>query len=112
LPRLLGEVRPDVVVSSHEPATTLQVGLQAARGGFRWVADLGDPVLAPYTPRRWQGRAGRLERDVLREAEHVLVTTPATRELLCDRHGADPRRVTVVPQGFDESVPAQPAGDP
>ena len=100
---LLKAIAPDVVVSSHEPATTLQVGLSAARAGYPWVADLGDPVLAPYTPARWRKRSGRLERDVFRSAGHVMVTTERTRELLCERHGAQLDGVSVVPQGFDEA---------
>ena len=103
LGRLLQAIAPDVVVSSHEPATTLQVGLNAGRAGYPWVADLGDPVLAPYTPARWRKRSGRLERDVLRGADHVMVTNERTRDLLCERHGARFEGVSVVPQGFDEA---------
>ena len=105
LHRLLDEIGPDVVVSSHEPATTLQLGLEAKRRGFRWVADLGDPVLATYTPPQWRGRAGALEAEVLGSADHVLVTAARTQELLRTRHpGAAP--VTVVTQGFDEQLDA------
>src|SRR5690606_34252120 len=87
----------------HEPATTLPLGLEARRCGLRWVADLGDPVLAPYTPARWRRRARRLERAVLAQADHVLVTTEETAALLRARHaGAAP--LTVVPQGFDERL--------
>src|SRR5690606_30219222 len=54
LRRLLAEIKPDVVVTSHEPASTLPLGMYAQRLGFAWVADLGDPVCAAYTPRRWR----------------------------------------------------------
>lgn len=109
LPGLLEQIRPDVVITSHEPATTLSLGLEARRRGFRWVADLGDPVLAGYTPRRWRRRARRLERRVLREADHVLVTTAGTRSLLLARHpGGAP--MTIATQGFDESVAATGSG--
>lgn len=101
LHRLLDDLKPDVVVSSHEPATTLQLGLEAKRRGFRWVADLGDPVLAAYTPPRWRKRASELEAAVLRKADHVLLTAERARELLRERHGAG-AAVTVVTQGFDE----------
>src|SRR5690606_33454115 len=57
LPALLKQVSPDVVVSSHEPANTLELGLAAKRFGFPWVADLGDPVLTTYTRRHWRRRA-------------------------------------------------------
>lgn len=101
LPDLLDRVCPDVVLASHEPAVTLQLGLAAKARGARWVADLGDPVLATYTPRRWRGRAAMLEARTLREADHVLVTTAETQDLLHRRHG-EGAPVTVVPQGFDD----------
>lgn len=102
LDALLEQVRPDVVVSSHEPATTLELGLRARAAGFRWIADLADPVLAPYTPARWRGRAQRLEAEVCRRAEQVLVTTPAARDVLRERHGqAAP--ITVLTQGFEDA---------
>lgn len=99
---LLEQVRPDVVISSHEPATTLELGLRAHRAGFRWIADLADPVLAPYTPPRWRARAQRLEADVCRGAGHVLVTTPSARDVLRERHG-DAAPISVLTQGFDDS---------
>lgn len=104
LPRLL----PDVVVTSHEPACSLPLGLAAARAGFAWVADLGDPVLAGYTPRRWRRRACRQERDVCRVAALVSVTNQATADLLMRRHGLPAQRCVVLPQGFDATFdPAQ-----
>ena len=105
LPGLLDKLHPDVVVTSHEPATTLLLGLQAKSRGVRWVADLGDPVLAPYTPPRWRRKALALERKALHGADHVLVTTVETRELMRQRHG-DVVPVSVVPQGFDDRLGA------
>ena len=107
LPGLLDQVQADVVLTSHEPATTLQLGLVAKTRGARWVADLGDPVLASYTPRRWRRRAAALERSTLGKADHVLVTTAETQDLLRRRHG-DGAPVTVVPQGFDDRLPPRP----
>jgi hypothetical protein len=98
LEEILERDTPDVVISSHEPATSLELGLLAKRRGLPWIADLGDPVLAPYTPPRWQKRAWRLERDVANLADHILVTTPAAAALLAERHERK-ERVTVVTQG-------------
>jgi glycosyltransferase involved in cell wall biosynthesis len=110
LDRVLDTVRPDIVISSHEPATSLELGLQAKARGHRWIADLGDPVLAGYTPARWRRRAWRVEQATCRGADLVTVTNPATAELLRGRHG-DPRAVEVVPQGFDARPPALAPSD-
>ncbi len=102
LRQLLRDVRPDVVISSHEPATTIELGLLAKRAGVPWILDLGDPVLAPYTPRRWRGRSGRLERSACRLADHVTVTTMRARQLLKERHGLPDDRCSLLTQGFDD----------
>lgn len=100
LSRLLREIKPDVVISSHEPATTLELGLVAKTRGHLWVADLGDPVLAPYTPRHWITRARALEASVWLSADHILVTSAAAADMLSSRHG--PREnCTVITQGHD-----------
>lgn len=109
LRRLLHELQPDLVISSHEPATTLQLGLLAQRAGFRWHADLGDPVLAPYTPARWRGRSRRLERAVCQRADLITVTSQATAILLRERHGRT-GPIQVITQGFDASRPPAVAG--
>jgi glycosyltransferase involved in cell wall biosynthesis len=108
LQRLLPELRPDVVICSHEPAVSLEVGLQAAGVGAAWLADLGDPVLAPYTPRRWRARARKLEAQVCAAASAISVTTESTRQLLMDRHGVVAERVFILTQGYDDRQPHTP----
>ncbi|GIX34497.1 MAG: hypothetical protein KatS3mg126_0276 [Lysobacteraceae bacterium] len=83
----------------------LILGLRLARRfGLPLISDLGDPVLAPYTP-RWRRALHRsLERSVLAASASVLVTNDATRELLCRRHGVDRSRITVLSQGYSEDV--------
>lgn len=110
LPGLLDRLQPDLVLSSHEPATTLELGLHARRRGFRWVADLGDPVLAGYTPRRWRRRAHRVERATCTGADLLLLTNPAAAALLAQRHGAL-SNVAILPQGFDRDARSASAGD-
>jgi len=104
LEALLATDAPDVVITSHEPATTLQLGLLAKRRGLPWIADLGDPVLAPYTPARWRRRAWRLERQVAEHADHILVTTRAAEELLQDRHDRK-HGISVITQGHAGETP-------
>ena len=110
LDRVLQAVRPDAVISSHEPATSLELGLRAKAAGYRWIADLGDPVLAGYTPARWRRRAAHVERATCLGADLITVTNPATAELLRARHGR-PNAVEVLPQGFD-ARPTTAAGLP
>ncbi len=104
---LLKAFDPDVVIVSHEPAGALTLGLMAKKRGYRLVADLGDPVCAPYTPVRWRRRALTLERDVCHQADLVTVTTEATRELLTTRHAVESSNIHVMTQGFDGSLPAR-----
>lgn len=106
LDRVLDDFRPDAVITSHEPANTLQLGLHARARGFRWIADLGDPVLAPYTPRRWRRRAHKLERATCEHADLVTVTSDRTRALLSQRHGLPRAKCFVLTQGYDATFDA------
>ena len=109
--RLLDALQPDLVISSHEPATTLELGLLAKARGYPWIADLGDPVLAGYTPARWRQRAGQLEARVCRDADALLVTTDTARELMATRHGRT-AGVEIVTQGYDATAEADGIATP
>jgi len=110
LGRLLPKLRPDIVVASHEPASVLELGLWAAAKGYPWVADLGDPINAPYTPSRWRSRAMALERRVAASANHVVLTTRGAELQLAAQVGPT-LRSSVLPQGFDDRAPVDPSGD-
>ncbi len=101
LDAVIKHARPDVVVVSHEPACTLPVGLEAARRGIPLAVDMGDPVLAPYTPEKWRKKAFKLEGDVCRAALMVSVTTEAAAEVLQQRHGLADEKLVVIRQGFN-----------
>jgi hypothetical protein len=105
LDRLLGALQPDLLISSHEPPVALQLGLRVAERASAWMVDLGDPVLTPYTSRRWRRRAWALEAQVCQRADAIVVTTMATRDLLVGRHAADRSRFVVIGQGFDDDQP-------
>lgn len=107
LDRLLDEVAPDIVISSHEPPVSIPLGLHAKKKGFTWVADLGDPVLAPYTPRRWRSRAFRLERELCAKADLVTLTSDGALATLRARHGLPTERAMVLTQGFDHRFTSQ-----
>lgn len=107
LGRLLDGLQPNAVISSHEPATTLELGMSIRGTRIPWIVDLGDPVLAPYTPKRWRRRAMRLEQAVFCRAALVIVTNPKAAELMRARHGGD-TPISVLTQGFD-LAPSLPA---
>jgi len=104
LDHLLEQLDVDLVISSHEPATTLSLGLAAHRRGYPWIVDLADPVLAPYTAPRWRRRARRVEREVCIGADLVVVTNPAVADLLAQRHDLRDDKLVVLTQGFDGRV--------
>jgi hypothetical protein len=108
LDSLLDSVGPDLLISSHEPAVTVELGLSVASRVPAWLVDLGDPVLAPYTPLRWRRRAARLERMTCRLAAAVVVTTAATGELLHARHDIATTKLLLISQGFDDTMPQRP----
>lgn len=108
---LLREAPPDVAMLMHEPAASLLLADELGRRGIPWLADIADPVLAPYTPRHWQGRAARLEARTLAAAAAVTVTNAATAGLLARRHGGDASRFVVLPQGFEPRTVPPPSSD-
>ncbi|MCW4454311.1 hypothetical protein OK348_05835 [Flavobacterium sp. MXW15] len=106
---LVEDIRPDIIVSSHEPATTLELAIDLKRRypSIPWIADLGDPVLADYTPKRWRRRALRLERRVMELADGITITAPGTRDLLLERHGGKDvgaAGMEILTQGFEDGT--------
>ena len=106
--RLLAELAPDVVITSHEPANVLRLGIMAQRRGIPWIADLGDPILADYTPPRWRGHARRLERMTCELADAVVVTDASARDLMRQRHAPVSDRIHVISQGYPSRAPREP----
>jgi len=101
----------DAVLTSSPPHSTQLIGLALKkRYGMRWLADLRDPWTDIYyhkelnqTPlARWLD--AYYERQVLEQADEILVTSPDTKRLFL---GKSPRLVAskfhVLPNGYDES---------
>nr|WP_285447130.1 glycosyltransferase [Xanthomonas sp. LMC-A-07] len=92
--------KPDLILVSHEPAASVRVGLEISRmSGIPLVAELGDPICAPYTPKFWRRRAFKLEQEVCGHARAVVITSEATARLLACRHG-QAEKYHLIPQGF------------
>lgn len=108
--RLVRQGKYAVAILSHEPPMALELRPMLQRAGIPVIADLGDPVLAGYTPRRWRRRAWRLEADVCLRADRIVVTSDATKTLLSSRHAMPEAKIGVVTQGFHPGGKVTAAG--
>lgn len=112
------ELAPAIIYSSSFPYSAHVAALAAARRSRRpWVAEFRDPWSAGATD-EWSGRRIRprvnagLERWIVRNADHLVVTTPRLRDDLLRAYGdLSPETVTVVTNGF-EPGPELPAPAP
>ena len=100
---LAGTHRYAAAVLSHEPPLALGLSDILHRSRIPVIADLGDPVCAAYTPRRWRRRALEVEGEICSHAAAVVTTSEATLQLLQGRHPHFSAEATVIPQGFDPS---------
>lgn len=91
----------DIALIMHEPAASLLLWQSLEARQIPWAADLADPVLAPYTPWLWRGRALRLESTVLERCHGASVTNVSTALMLERRHGRAASSFSILPQGFD-----------
>lgn len=98
--RLLSRHTYGAVCLVHEPLFPLELAELIRDEGIPVIADLGDPVLAAYTPRGWHKRAMSLEAQVCELASAVVVTNDATRDLLTRRHRYAGSKLNTISQGF------------
>jgi len=111
LKQLLAANHYDLVLSSHEPAVDIFLGFYAKKVKLPWVVDLGDPLLTPYSPRWRRAIDLRVERRIMRHADHLVVTDDKVIELLAERHGSYLRgKLSTISQGFPGSKPAERRG--
>ena len=106
---LLREERPDCIVASSPPATTLLAAARlSAWSGIPWVADLRDPWAGnPFTtiPYGWlERRNERLESRTLRSAACIVANTARAAAELAARYPALADRIATVPNGFDPEL--------
>ncbi len=103
---LLASNQYDFVVSSHEPAIDIFLGFYAKKKGIFWIVDLGDPLLTPYSPSWRRAIDLRVERRIMRQADHVVVTDDKVIDLLAQRHGREIReKLSTISQGFPAAPP-------
>ncbi|WP_222940407.1 glycosyltransferase family 4 protein [Hymenobacter sp. BT491] len=112
----------DAVLTSSPPHSSQLIGLELKkRFGLRWLADLRDPWTDIYyykelnhtPPARWLD--AWYERQVLEQADAVLVTSPDTKRLFLGKSPQlSAKKFHVLPNGYDESdfnVPSSPPTD-
>jgi hypothetical protein len=101
---------PDVVYTTSVPFTSHLVGrILKRRTGTAWVAEFRDLWTGSQAGEaRTHLRRGinrRLEANIVKAADAVVVTTPAARQILAGScPGADPDRIHVVTNAFDASA--------
>jgi glycosyltransferase involved in cell wall biosynthesis len=112
LPAALGK-RPDVVVGSSPHPFAARAALRLARIlGVPFVLEVRDVWpqslvdvmgVSPYHPIVWV--LGRIERELYREADHIVSLLPRLAQRVAER-GGNPAAITWVPNGIDlEMVP-------
>lgn len=110
---------PDVVVGSspHPFAARAALGY-ARRAGAPFVLEIRDVWpqsltdvmgISPLHPLVWV--LGRLERQLYREADHIVTLLPKVGRRVAER-GGDPDAITWVPNGVDLAMVPEPADPP
>jgi glycosyltransferase involved in cell wall biosynthesis len=110
----------DAVLTSSPPHSTQLIGLELQkRHGLRWLADMRDPWTDIYyykdlhhTPlAAWLDKY--YERQVLTQADAVLVTSPETKRIFLGKlPELAESKIHVLPNGYDESDFRQPSQPP
>lgn len=100
----------DCIVGSHEPAVDLMLAGRTRRStGIRIIADMGDPIATPYSP-KWRYRFDRfMEGRILRKFDDIVVTSARAAEELASRHTLDIEKFHVIPQGTSLLVEIEPS---
>jgi hypothetical protein len=93
------------MITSHEPCVDSLLGLYLKKRhpSLRWVADFGDPYVAPYTPRHKLWLENRLERAIYGNADVLMFTNPNVARHLRGKYGfLSDRKMIIVGQGFSQ----------
>jgi glycosyltransferase involved in cell wall biosynthesis len=111
---IMRRYRPEVVYTTSVPFTAHVVGaILQRRFGVPWVAEFRDLWTGSQTGQaRTSARRAldrRMEEEILRRADAVVVTTEAARDALAAAHPrADPARIRVVTNAFEAAAHPRP----
>lgn len=104
LREILNKNSYDIIVSSHEPGVCHLLGLCAKKlKNIIWIGDFGDPFVTIYTPRYRRPIDKTLERILLQNMDHILLTNNCFKEIYCKKYKLSANKITIIPQGFNTS---------
>lgn len=109
-------LRPSVIFSTSVPYSAHLVAMQVARRcGVPWVAEFRDPWTTspgPEAPllRLRKGIDRALEGSIVTRADHIVVTSKATRDELAGAHTLPQRKISVITNGFIPIAAGRPPG--
>ncbi len=109
--KVIKEQQIKAIVTSSPPHSTQLIGLKLKKKlGIRWIADMRDPWTDIYYYQDLNHTAlaqkldAKLEREVLEHADEVLVVSEDMKRLFLNKSAAiDPRKIHVIPNGYDEA---------
>ena len=92
-----------VIITSHEPMVDTLLGLYIKKKypHLLWLADLGDPLTAPYYPFFWKPVLKKIEKEILKKADIVTITNRRLKEKYLSQYKINPQKILIIPQGFD-----------
>jgi glycosyltransferase involved in cell wall biosynthesis len=103
--RLIKEWAPHAIMSTYPIASAHVIAAALQRtSGLPWIADLRDPMAQDNYPPEPRVRRSYLaiERQIIRRASRITVTTDGTAELYRKRYPEYPANsIMVIPNGFD-----------
>jgi len=108
--KAIEDYKIDIVITTSPPHSTQLTGLKLKRKkGIKWIADLRDPWTdIYYTDKMFQTLPAkrinrRLESLVLNNADRVIATCDATRDVFRSKlqKGQSPEKVITITNGFD-----------
>jgi glycosyltransferase involved in cell wall biosynthesis len=105
--KIIDEEKIETVFTTSSPITTFFIGLiLKKKRQIRWIADFRDPwSLNPLTY-VYLGKIRKfldkiIEKRTLPICDYVIANTPTNKKNLCKYLGADPQKVKVITNGFD-----------
>jgi len=94
------------MITSHEPWVDSLLGLylKKTNSNFRWIADFGDPYVAPYMPKHKLWYENFLEKSIYKNADTLLFTNENIMDHLKKKYPfLQDKKILILEQGFSYS---------